>query len=207
METIEALQNGYRQFRSGSYRRDRALYEALGSGQSPKIMIIACADSRADPASIFSAAPGQLFIVRNVANLAPPYETRGTYHGVSAAVEFAVTGLCVRHIVVMAHGGCGGIKASLTAAESGPVGSFIGPWVSILDQARDAVLAEGHADPQRALEHRGVGVSLGNLMTFPFVAEAVAAGRLSLHGAWFAIATGELFWRNPATGVFEEVAT
>jgi carbonic anhydrase len=168
-------------------------------------MIIGCADSRAEPAEIFNAAPGQLFIVRNVANLVPPFDTSGGLHGVSAALEFAVTALKVKHIVIMGHGGCGGVGACLSAAEDKPVGRFIAPWVQLLDETRDRVLAGNPADPQTAVEHAGVGASLENLMTFPFVKEAVEAGSLQLHGAWFAIALGELKWRDNETGAFENI--
>jgi len=205
MRTPEDLKDGYRQFRNGAYSRQVELYRTLGEGQDPDIMIIGCADSRAEPAEIFHAAPGQLFIVRNVANLVPPYENSPGLHGVSAALEFAVTALKVKHVVVMGHGGCGGIAASLLAADHKPVGEFVGPWVELLSKARDSVIADAPTDPQTALEHTGIGVSLDNLMTFPFVARAVEAGELELHGSWFAIGLGELHWRNRDTGVFEEV--
>lgn len=205
MKSIPELLDGYRAFRDGPYRQQADLYETLGKGQSPKIMIIACADSRAEPADIFNAAPGQLFVVRNVANLVPPYEETDGLHGVSAALEFAVTALKVEHIVIMGHGGCGGVNASLSAAESRPVGQFIAPWVRLLDDARDKVLQAGSTDPQTDLEHAGIGTSIENLMTFPFVRDAIADGNLDLHGAWFAIAHGELHWRNNATGLFDKV--
>lgn len=205
MNSISGLLKGYREFRDGRYQQQAKLYEALGKGQSPNIMIIGCADSRAEPAEIFNAAPGQLFIVRNVANLVPPYEQTDGLHGVSAALEFAVQSLKVEHIVVMGHGGCGGVHASLSAADASPVGQFVGPWVRLLDSARDAVLQTGSDDPQTDLEHAGVGASIENLMSFPFVRDAVDAGTLQLHGAWFAIALGELHWRDNKTGTFEKV--
>lgn len=205
MQSPEELINGYRAFRNGSYRQQADLYEELGDGQAPAIMMIACADSRADPSDIFNAAPGQLFVVRNVANLVPPYETTEGRHGVSASLEFAVTALEVKHIVVMGHGGCGGIKASLSAADNQPVGQFIAPWVKLLDEAREKVLASAPQDLNTALEFAGVETSIRNLMTFPFVAERVNAGKLALHGAWFAIAHGQLHWRNAETGAFEIV--
>ncbi|MCF6328398.1 MAG: carbonic anhydrase [Henriciella sp.] len=202
MQTPQNLIAGYRRFRSGAYREQAELYHKLGTGQTPEVMIIACADSRAEPAEIFAAAPGQLFIVRNVANLVPPYETIKGLHGVSAALEFAVTALKVKHIVVMGHGGCGGVAASLSAADNRPVGEFIAPWVELLDTARSDVLAQDPHDPQTALEFAGVGQSLANLMSFPFVQAAIEAGQLSLHGSWFAIGLGELHWRDPETGAF-----
>jgi carbonic anhydrase len=205
LKTIEELVEGYKSFRAGAYKEQVQLYRELGEGQDPDIMIIGCADSRAEPAEIFNAAPGQLFIVRNVANLVPPFDTSGGLHGVSAALEFAVTALKVKHIVIMGHGGCGGVGACLSAAEDKPVGRFIAPWVQLLDETRDRVLAGNPADPQTAVEHAGVGASLENLMTFPFVKEAVEAGSLQLHGAWFAIALGELKWRDNETGAFENI--
>lgn len=205
MRSISDLHNGYRAFRAGAYQKQADLYSELGEGQSPNIMIIGCADSRAEPADIFNAAPGQLFVVRNVANLVPPYEETPGQHGVSAALEFAVKALKVEHIVIMGHGGCGGVAASLSAAQKEPVGQFIAPWVELLDQAREEVLKSNPSDPQTSLERAGVGASLKNLMTFPFVREAVEAGRLNLHGAWFAIALGELHWRDSETGAFAEV--
>ncbi|MEP1143074.1 MAG: carbonic anhydrase [Henriciella sp.] len=202
MRTIPELLDGYKAFRNGAYAEKSELYHELGKGQDPDIMIIGCADSRAEPAEIFNAAPGQLFIVRNVANLVPPYEETDGLHGVSAALEFAVTALKVKHIVIMGHGGCGGVKASLSAAEDKPVGRFIAPWVRLLDATRDKVIASGTDDPQTALEHAGVECSLEHLMTFPFVREAIDSGQLELHGAWFAIGLGELHWRDKKTGTF-----
>jgi len=206
VHTPEDLKQGYRRFRNGAFHQRAMLYEKLGDGQNPDIMIVACCDSRAEPAEIFDAAPGQLFVVRNVANLVPPFEETPGQHGVSAALEFAVTALRVKHIVVMGHGSCGGVSASLSAAEKEPVGQFIAPWVSILDASRDAVLATGADDPQTALEHAGIGQSLDNLMSFPFIRDAVNAGELSLHGAWFAIGKGELHWRDGQTGAFEVIS-
>lgn len=200
---------GYRRFRANRYREARDLFRRLRDGQEPATMILACADSRADPAMIFDAAPGELFTVRNVAALAPPYDESGGLHGVSAALEFAVTRLRVKQIVVMGHGGCGGVTASLAAAADRPVGKFIAPWVELMADARDAVLgneAIPRADWQEAVEHGAVGQSLDNLMSFPFVREAVERGELAMNGAWFSIGKGELHWRNPDTGAFSVVA-
>lgn len=205
MRTIPELLEGYKAFRTGAFAEKAELYHELGKGQDPDIMIVGCADSRAEPAEIFNAAPGQLFIVRNVANLVPPYEETDGLHGVSAALEFAVTALKVKHIVVMGHGGCGGVSASLSAAEDKPVGRFIAPWVQLLDATRDEVLKSGVEDKQTALEHAGVTCSLNNLMTFPFVQDAVQNGELELHGAWFAIGLGELHWRDEQTKEFRKV--
>ena len=205
MKTIEELIEGYRRFRRDSYAEHAALYRELGEGQSPAIMMIACADSRAEPSDIFSAAPGQLFVVRNVANLVPPYMPDGKLHGVSSALEYAVNVLKVQHIVVMGHGGCGGVAASLAGDDNPLIGEFVTPWVSLLDEARDRVLKSGSINPQYSLELEGVETSLKNLMSFPFVQKAVEAGELELHGAWFAIKHGELHWRNAKTGRFEVV--
>ncbi|HVY89833.1 MAG TPA: carbonic anhydrase, partial [Hyphomonadaceae bacterium] len=150
---------GYRRFRANRYREARGLFAALRDGQQPSTMIIACADSRADPAMIFDAAPGELFVVRNVAALVPPYDESGGWHGTSAAVEFAVTRLKVSQIVVMGHGGCGGVMASLAAAADRPVGRFIADWVEIMAPARDIVLGDEkvpRADWQEAVEHGAV---------------------------------------------------
>lgn len=205
MYTPEDLKRGFQEFRAGAYRDQAALYRKLGAGQDPDIMIIACADSRADPAEIFHAAPGQLFVVRNVANLVPPYDTSGGLHGVSAALEYAVTILKVKHIVVMGHGGCGGIAASLAACDDQPIGRFIAPWVDLLQETRDEVKARGCGDMQTELEFAGIGKSIENLKTFPFVLDAMEAGHLGLHGAWFAIASGMLHWRDEQSGAFRAV--
>lgn len=199
---------GYRRFRARRYREAADVFHSLRDGQTPKTMILACADSRADPAMIFDGAPGELFVVRNVAALAPPYEdsTKGL-HGVSAALEFAVTALKVKQILVMGHGGCGGIAASIAAKAARPVGQFIAPWVEIAAPARDAVLGNpqiAQTDWQEAVEHGAVGQSLTNLMSFPFVRAAVEEGRLNLDGAWFSIGRGRLHWRN-ADGSFSVV--
>jgi len=203
------LAAGYRQFRNARFEAEEARYRALAAGQDPETMIIACADSRVDPATIFAAAPGELFVVRNVAALVPPYQPDAGYHGTSAALEFAVTGLGVRNIVVMGHGLCGGVAAALDAADNGPAGQFIGPWVDLLSPVRDELLADPDVTDaeqrQRALEWMGVQFSIGNLRSFPFVRAAMDAGRLQLHGAWFSIAEAELYWHDAETGAFEAV--
>lgn len=168
-------------------------------------MIIGCCDSRVDPATIFDTVPGQVFILRNVANLVPPFEEGGGLHGVSAALEFAVTKLGVKHIVVMGHGACGGVSAAL-AGHGEPDRIFIDKWIGLLDGAREKVMAEDPADPQHALELEGVKVSLDNLRTFPFVAEREAEGTLELHGCWFAIAGGTLYELDKPSGQFAPVA-
>ena len=208
MKIPKDLAAGYHRFREERFAVEAERYRALAQGQRPRTMVIACADSRVDPAGIFSAAPGEMFIVRNVAALVPPYEESGTYHGTSAAIEFAVERLEVTNIVVMGHGLCGGIAAALAATDNRPVGRFIGPWVDLISGIRDTMLGQSPACPacdhQKALEHLAVQHSLRNLGTFPFVRAAVASGRLALHGAWFSIAEGELQWLD-AHGNFDPI--
>jgi carbonic anhydrase len=206
MKSVDDMITGYRRFRAGAYAEQAELYQKLGQGQDPDIMLIGCADSRAEPSDIFNAAPGQMFVVRNVANLVPPYQPNGGLHGVSAALEFAVNILKVKIIVVMGHGGCGGVSASLTKNDNPLIGEFVAPWVKLLDEARERVLESKPVNPQFALELEGIETSIENLMTFPFVREKVEAGTLELHGAWFAIKHGELHWRNARTKRFEIVA-
>lgn len=197
MAGFNALLDGYRRFRNDGWSTQRARWAELSEGQSPKVMVIACSDSRVDPAQIFDTLPGEIFVVRNVANLVPPFEIGGGRHGVSAALEFAVTQLEVPEIVVMGHGACGGAHAALTQrfadADHGE-GGFIAHWVDMLDEARDKVRAEHGEGPEavRAMEHETVRVSMRNLRTFPFVSEREAAGKLTIHGAYFAIADGVL---------------
>jgi len=204
------LLDGYDRFRRDRFRDEEARYRQLADGQDPDTMIIACADSRVDPATIFAAAPGELFVVRNVAALVPPCGDISGYHGTSAALEFAITEINVKNIVVMGHGLCGGVAASLEAADDAPRGRFIGPWMEMLSPERDRLLRDrpnlSPEERQRALEWMGVLCSMGNLRTFPFVADAIDAGRLALHGAWFSIAEAELYWHNTETGGFDAVS-
>jgi len=205
----EQLLDGYRRFRRERFPSEVERFRRLAEGQSPHTMVIGCADSRVDPATIFAAAPGELFVVRNVANLVPPPGPSAGYHGTSAALEFAVTGLNVGGIVVLGHGLCGGIVAAMAAAQQQPSGSYIGPWVALLEEARTAVLADGElqteAARQRALEFRGIRHSLANLRRFPFVRAALDDGRLRLHGAWFSIAEGMLHWLDDEGVAFAAV--
>lgn len=211
MRIPRTLRDGYLDFRVTQYPAQHERYLRLAEGQSPGTMVIACADSRVDPAQIFSAGPGDLFVVRNVAALVPPYEEKGTYHGTSAAIEFAVEGLRVSNIVVMGHGLCGGVAAALAVAENRPVGRFIGPWVEILAEVRDRLVEHSESSHpavrQKALERMAVQQSLHNLTTFPFIARAMEEKRLALHGAWFSIAEGELHWLDWEAGVFEPVCS
>jgi carbonic anhydrase len=203
------LHEGYQRFRGDRLKVEADRYRSLAAEQNPATMIIGCADSRVDPATIFGSGPGELFVVRNVAALMPPYEETGTYHGTSAAVEFAVTGLKVDQIIVLGHGMCGGIAASLAVAEERPVGLFVKPWVELIGDLRDELVDRMPAfQPelrQKALERMAIQQSLDNLLTFPFVGDAVDGGRLSLHGAWFSIADAQLQWLDRSSGVFEPI--
>lgn len=197
MADFSELLGGYGRFRDNDWVAQRDRWERLSKGQSPKVMVIACSDSRVDPAQVFDTSPGEIFVVRNVANLVPPFEGDSGRHGVSAALEFAVTQLQVSDIVVMGHGSCGGVHAALTRAFDGKApgeGGFIAHWVDLLDEARDRVIAEHGPGPDavHALELETVRVSLANLRTFPFIPEREAAGTLRLRGAYFAIADGVL---------------
>ena len=203
MPEFKSLLDGYRRFRTETYPAQRRRWETLAGGQEPPVMVISCCDSRVDPATVFDTEPGQAFILRNVANLVPPFEQGGGLHGASAAIEFAVIGLEVRHIVVLGHGACGGVAAALSGADLGAPGqSFIDDWVAILREARDRVIASGCEDCQHALELEAVKVSLANLRTFPWLKAREEQGLLKLHGAYFAIADGVLHLLDEASGEF-----
>lgn len=204
-----SLLEGYRSFKHDRHAREHARYRALAEdGQKPEVMVVACCDSRAAPETIFDASPGEIFVVRNVANLVPPYEPTGAHHGTSAALEFAVQSLRVRHIVVLGHGRCGGIRAALhPAAEPLSPGDFIGKWMKLLGPATSEIAAAGplsDAERQTALERASIRHSIASLRTFPFVSNLEDRGRLSLHGAWFDIADGALWTMDPATGDFSK---
>lgn len=202
------LLDGYRNFINGRYASESSRYRELAkAGQTPETMIIACCDSRAAPETIFDCGPGELFVVRNVANLVPPYRPDGDFHGTSAALEFAVQSLKVRHVVVMGHGRCGGIRAAL-APESAPLspGDFIGKWMSLVAPAAETMAKNGlltATERQTALERIAIRFSLANLSTFPCIDILERKGKLTLHGAWFDISTGELWVMNTETGDFE----
>src|SRR4051794_14829295 len=211
MPHLAQLIEGYRRFRQTDWKHERERWSELAEGQSPRVMILSCADSRVDPAQIFDARPGEMFVARNIAGLAPPYETTGGYHGVSAALEFAVTQLNVGEIIVMGHGLCGGCAAALTGkfndTEHGE-GHFISDWVHMLDEASRKVRAR-HSELDEAaytdMEQEAVKVSLGNLRTFPWIAEREEAGELSLHGAHFSISEGRLYILDEAEDKFRPV--
>jgi carbonic anhydrase len=209
MTDFSDLISGYYRFQRDGWTTQRDRWAELAEGQSPDIMVIACSDSRVDPSTIFDSSPGQMFVVRNVANLVPPYELGGGRHGVSAALEFAVTQLEVSEILVMGHGACGGCAAALSQnfknAKPGE-GGFISRWIEMLDDARETVIhthGEGLTrDAIRAMEHEAIKVSIANLRTFACISEREAAGAIRLHGAWFSIDGGELFVLDEASGEF-----
>jgi carbonic anhydrase len=205
----ERLIAGYDAFLGSRLPSERGRYETLAeTGQRPEVMVVGCIDSRVSPEVIFDAAPGELLVVRNVANLVPPYEPdRDSQHGTSAALEFGVQALRVKHIVVLGHAFCGGIRAFADDQEPLSPGDFIGRWMSQIAPAA-ASLGPRRADDAaylRALEFASVELSLRNLMTFPCVRILVERGKLTLHGAYFGIASGRLLVRDPQTGRFEPV--
>lgn len=204
----ERLHDGYRNFMHGRYAAERDRYRSLArEGQTPETMVIACCDSRAAPETIFDCGPGELFVVRNVANLVPPYEPDGRHHSTSAALEFAVQSLKVKHIVVLGHGRCGGIRAALDpAAEPLSPGDFIGKWMSLVAPAAESVTGNTMmtaVERQTALERISIRYSITNLRSFPCVSILERKERLTLHGAWFDISSGELWVMNGETGDFE----
>lgn len=211
MTRFAELIDGYRRFRATGWQQQRDRWDELAEGQSPKVMVIACSDSRVEPSQIFDTNPGEIFVVRNVAALVPPFETTPGRHGVSAALEFAVQFLKVEEIVVMGHGMCGGCHAALhrtmEGAEPGR-GGFIADWIALLDDARHDVAekmgTEGRP-AERAMEQAGVKVSLANLRTFPCIKEKEARGTLRLRGAFFAISDGLLHLLDDASGDFAPV--
>lgn len=194
------LVDRYQRWRESTFQKNRAWYARLAKkGQNPRAMVISCCDSRVDTVRMFGAEPGDLFVVRNVANLVPPYSPDHQHHGTSAAVEYAVNTLEVAHIVVAGHSHCGGVDACYqmctgAAPDLEEASSFIGRWMDILRPGCERVLAEAKSSQpiHEALEHEAVRTSLANLRTFPFVSKAEAEGILSLHGVWIDIASGQL---------------
>ena len=208
---LTRLVSGYQRFREFGWAPNRERWRSLREGQQPQVMIIACSDSRVDPSQIFDVYPGEIFVVRNVAALVPPFETTPGHHGVSAALEFAVQVLEVGHIVVMGHGMCGGCKAALTREMHGTEpgeGGFIANWIALLDEARKPVAerygTEGRIAEQ-AMEFAGVQVSLDNLRTFPCIRRKEREGKLKLTGAFFAISDGILHLLDEPAGEFHPV--
>ena len=201
----QSLIEGYRNFRAGDYPAQKALYEKLGTkGQNPKVMIIACSDSRADPTDIFNAYPGEMFVARNVANIVPPANVSDGYDGTLAAIEYAVTVLKVEMIVVMGHESCGGIKGCLDGMGDDTRAGHVGKWVSVINEVRDRIVARNLPKDEVIfeMELEGVRQSLTNLMTYGFVQDAVESGHLKLQGAYFSIIKARLMLADDA-GEFE----
>ena len=206
----ERLTQGYRAFIEGRFVSERSRYQMLAeTGQQPQIMVVGCVDSRVSPEVIFDAAPGELLVVRNVANLVPSYEPdRASQHGTSAALEFGVQALRVKHIVVLGHAFCGGIRAFADEQEPLSPGDFIGRWMSQIAPAAEVLGPRAKEEGEgylRRLEFASVELSLQNLMTFPCIRILVERGKLALHGAYFGVASGRLLVRDPVTGRFEPV--
>jgi len=209
MSFPQRLIDGYGAFASGRLQSEQDRYRELAEhGQTPEIMVIGCCDSRVSPEVIFDARPGELFVVRNVDNLVPPYETDGKYHGVSAALEFGVGVLKVKHIVILGHAHCGGIRAY--AEDTAPIspGDFIGRWMSLMAPAAEKVGARGsmsRTEYLERMEQASILNTLDNLMTFPRLSKLVERGAVTLHGAYFGVAKGELSVLDRATGEFRPV--
>ena len=209
---LARLIDGYRRFRTNGWTPNRERWSSLRDGQQPEVMVIACSDSRVDPAQIFDVDPGEIFVVRNVAAMVPPFETTPGHHGVSAALEFAVQFLKVKEIVVMGHGMCGGCQAALTRQMHGTEpgeGGFIADWIGLLDEAREPIVAAHGTSgrvAERAMEQAGVKVSLANLRTFPCIRRKERDGELRLRGAFFAISDGVLHVLDEGSGDFQPVS-
>ncbi len=212
MPAFQALIDGYHRFRAGPWREQRLRYDALATAQAPRVMVIACSDSRVDPTRVFDAAPGEMFVLRNIANLVPPLDPTLAQSSVAAALEYAVLILKVDYVIVFGHARCGGIEASLSGAYRSPgagEGDFIQRWMGLIAPVRDRVLeavgSNPDIDPQPVLERASIRQSIANLRTYPFVREAEAAGRLRLAGAIFDIADGRLLLLDSESGAFSAV--
>lgn len=207
MKDIAPFLAGFKRFRQHYFDPHEQRFAALQQGQNPKVLVIGCSDSRVDPAILTGCAPGELFVVRNVANLVPPCECDTHHHGVSAALEYAVCHLEVERIIILGHSGCGGIGALMHGIPDGRPADFIGPWVKIAERAREQVLIElpdkDQATQSRACEQAAILVSLENLLTFPWISERVESGSLLLHGWYFDIGIGQLYSYAPETAGFE----
>ena len=211
MSHIDRLMEGFSRFRQNYFGEDRELYEQLTKqGQTPKTIIVGCCDSRVDPAIITDCNPGDLFTIRNVANLVPPYETAGNYHGTSAALEFGVRHLNVDSIIVLGHSKCGGIRALLeNAGTEANEKSFVSSWMKVATNARNRVLSRMHGNTEeqmlRACEQEAILVSLDNLLTFPWILERVAQRKLVLYGWYFDLERGELLYFDPDSNHFQQL--
>ena len=205
----QRLIDGYNAFADGRLQKEQDRYRKLSEqGQAPQIMVIGCCDSRVSPEVVFDAGPGELFVVRNVANLIPPYSPDGAYHGVSAALEFGVAALKVKHIVVLGHAQCGGVRGFAEDAEPLSPGDFIGKWMTLMAPAAEKVGPRGAfapADYLSRLEQANVVNSLDNLVTFPQLRKRIERGQVVLHGAFFGVASGDLSVLDRASGKFEPI--
>ncbi len=210
MKFPQRLIDGYNAFAVGRLHSEQDRYRELAElGQSPEILVVGCCDSRVSPEVIFDARPGELFVVRNVANIIPPYSPDGQAHGVSAALEFGVAALKIKHIVVLGHAHCGGVKAFAEDAEPLSPGDFIGKWMQLMAPAAGKAGPRGDlpaADYLTRLEHANIANSLDNLMTFPGLARLIERGAIQTHGAYFGVASGELYVLDKASGNFDRIA-
>ena len=210
---MEKLLSGYHSFRTDYFETNHTLFEELAiNGQSPRVLVIACSDSRTEPAIITESAPGDLFVIRNVAALVPPYEPDGRAHGTAAALEFAVLGLSVEHIVVLGHRLCGGIRALMQGAHrDGRRFDFLADWVEIAAEARDSALGavtEASIEMrERLVEQRSICISVRTLATYPWIAERIVSDHISIHGWHFDIASGNIDTLDPVTGIFSPLDT
>ncbi len=202
---MHRLIEGYRMFRRTYFERHRGMFGLLAQGQAPKTMVISCCDSRVDPGLIFNTQPGEVFTLRNIANLVPPFSPDNHYHGTSAAIEFAVRTLEVEHVIVLGHARCGGVRALMGSHE----GEFIGPWMNIAEAARQFVMATASDQSpeiqQRLCEHETLKISLANLRSFPWIRQRTLSGVLSLHGWYFDIEQGELQELDEVSGEFRSL--
>ena len=209
MDFPQRLIDGYSAFLAERLPREQSRFRELAeTGQRPEIMVIGCCNSRVSPEVIFDARPGELFVVRNVANIVPPYAPDGRAHGVSAALEFGVGALGIKHIVVLGHAQCGGVKAFAEDAEPLSPGDFIGKWMKLMQPAADQT-PRGASTPSEyltRLEQANIANSIANLMTFPRLAKLIERGAVAVHGAYFGVATGGLLVRDAASGAFRPVA-
>lgn len=211
--SIKRLLKGFKSFQADYFSKDTTLFDRLSEGQSPETMVIACSDSRIDPAIMTQSRPGDIFSVRNVAAMVAPYAENNNDHGTGAAVEYAVKALKVEHIVVLGHALCGGVRALAEAGDKAIVadGGFINQWINIGQRARRKVMrilaSRSFEQKLRALEQASILLSLNNLMTYPWVKEAVKTGKLHLHGWYFDFPNGQLLSYDPTTAAFTDVLT
>lgn len=211
MAATDKLIAGYQRFREGYYEQHKDQLQKLAEqGQSPKIAIVSCSDSRVDPTIILDCAPGDLFVIRNVANLVPPLESCDSFHGTSAALEFAVNELQVESIIVLGHTQCGGIKALMDTEPSATPKTFISKWMKQLENVRKEILEDKNCTTKEQhyhlCEQQGIVQSLANLMTFPCIEKRVTAGNLKLHGWCYDLNSAELFAKQPGSSEFQKIS-